>query len=87
MTLQDLIAAVSIRTWQRSPESSEIEFISLDDIPQPFQSQLDADMRANQVPVVPGFKQTIFAQDWRLWVQGRWYGGAGPRGLVETPPT
>jgi hypothetical protein len=77
MKRSELIAAVPIRIWQLTPESSEIEFVSLDDIPEPFLGQLDADMRANQVPVVPGYAQCIFAQDWQLWVQGHWYGGAG----------
>jgi hypothetical protein len=54
-------------------------FVALDDIPEPYRQQFEAALRGSGCPVVEGYGECAYAQDWLDWSSGNWPWGGGPK--------
>ena len=75
-TRQQLLDAVPVHDMDGVPR-----YVRLDDIPEPWRSQAQSDIRGCACPVVEGQGSLYYVHDFRAWVQGRWWGMPGPKGL------
>lgn len=80
MTRDELTGSVPVHDYEGRPF-----YVSLDEIPQPWQAQFWAALQGSQCPKIDGVERAAYALDWQCWVNGRWYGRHGPEGLDAEP--
>lgn len=79
MTKNELIAAVPIR------EHLGHHYVRVDDVPQPWRKQFEEALYGSAFRAVPGeLCVSAYPHDWLAWVNGRWAGRPGPKGLAES---
>jgi predicted nucleotidyltransferase len=75
MTRNELIAAVPVHCY-----NGRRFFVRIAEIPEPWRSQFQHDLRGSAAPALPDEGVLAYAWDWDAWATGRWY-GRGPVGL------
>lgn len=56
-----------------------IRFVVINDIPEPYRQQFEAALRGSGCPVVEGYDDCAYAQDWLDWSSGNWPWDGGPQ--------
>ncbi len=76
-TKQQLLDAVPVYNIDGRPA-----YIRIADIPEPWRTQAQTEIRGCACPVVEGQGPLYYVNDFRAWVNGRWYGMPGPKDLL-----
>lgn len=76
MTLLHGLDAVPVR------QADRVRFVALEDIPEPFRQQFWKALLGSGAPVIEGFENCAYVQDWIDWASGNWRWGSRP-----TPPS
>ncbi len=58
-------------------KTREIRFVVISDIPEPHRQQFEAALHGSGCPVVEGYSDCAYAQDWIDWSSGNWPWGRG----------